>query len=41
MARKGKLSRLRRRRKWRSNSKENKDRAEKIIDIYNSKWQTK
>ena len=41
MARKGKLSTLTRKRKWRGNSKEEKNRNKKILDIYNSKWQTK
>jgi len=37
MSRKGKLSRLRRRRKWRTNSKEEQKRNKVIEDIYNSK----
>lgn len=35
--RKGKLSTLRRKRKWRGNSKEEQKRQQKIVDIYNSK----
>lgn len=41
MARKGKLSTLIRKCKWRGNSKEEQNRSKKIVDIYNSKWQTK
>jgi len=41
MARKGKLSTIRKRRKWRSNSKEDRERNKKITDIYNSEWQKK
>lgn len=37
MSRKGKLSRLRRRRKWRVNSKDEQKRKKVIEDIYNSK----
>jgi hypothetical protein len=37
MSRKGKLSRIARRRKWRGNSKEELKRNKKIEDIYNSK----
>mgnify|MGYP001292702762 CR=1 FL=1 len=37
MSRKGKLSRLRRRRKWRANSKDELNRKKIIEDIYNSK----
>jgi hypothetical protein len=37
MSRKGKLSRIARRRKWRGNSKEELKRNKTIEDIYNSK----
>ncbi len=37
MSRKGKLSILRRRRKWRTNSKDEQKRNKVIEDIYNSK----
>ena len=37
MGRKGKLSTLIRRRKWRGGSKEEQRRNQKIVDIYNSK----
>ena len=41
MARKGKLSTIRKRRKWRCNSKEDRERNKKITDIYKRKKKKK